>query len=146
MTLGELQMGIKADLRIDPSDLIMESVVRTPEIHWTYSKMLMTEELALKKLNREYKTLYLQTWEYYRKKADPEVYVDRPLLKKVMDVDAKNYIVADPDILELQAKIDAKEELVSYLKRTVDQINQRQWLIKNAQDHLNYLAGGKTTR
>ena len=59
MTLGELQAQIKLDLKIDPSDLVHESLVRTPEIHWIYSKMLMTEELALKKLNREYKTLYL---------------------------------------------------------------------------------------
>lgn len=145
MTLQELQLKIKADLRIDPDNLVWESV-RSPDVHWDYSKILMTEELALKKLNREYKSTYLRMWEYYRKKADPEIYVTQPLLKKIMDVDAKMYILADDVIQELQAKIDAKEELVAYIKRTVDQINQRQWHIKNANDHLNYLAGGKTAR
>jgi len=48
MTLTELQDQVKKDLKLQPDELTYESV-RTPEVHHTYNKMLMTERLALKK-------------------------------------------------------------------------------------------------
>lgn len=141
MKLSELQEQIKTDLRIDPDDLAIESA-RTPDIHWSYSKMLMTEKLALKKLQADMKELNFAKWEYFTKKADPEVYKDKPLLKKIMSTDVKQYICVDREVLDLQARIDGKEELIDYIARTLDQVSGRQWIIKNIIEHRKFLAGG----
>lgn len=145
MTLTELQDQVKQDLKIQGDQLDFEAR-RTPDIHHTYNKMLMAERMALKKLERKWDALYLKQWEYYRKKADPEVYEEKPLLKKIMDSDVKLYLAADPELQELRGKIEAKEELIDFLKRTLDQIMQRTWLVKNALDYYKYTNGeGKTT-
>jgi hypothetical protein len=144
MTLKELQEQIKKDLHIEHDELNYEAI-RTPAIHHTYNKMLMGERLALKKLEREWDVLYLSRWEYYRKKSDPEVYEKKPLLKKIMDSDVKLYLAADEELQELRTQMDAKEELIDLLKRTMDQIAQRTWLIKNVVDYLKYLGNEKGT-
>lgn len=140
MTLAELQEQVKTDLKLN-SDQLNYDAVATPDIHHIYNKMYMRERIALKELERKWDALYLQQWEYYRKKADPEVYEKKPLLKKIMDADVKLYLAADPDCQELRAKIEAKEELIDFLKRTLEQIAQRTWLIRNAVDYLKYLGG-----
>lgn len=104
--------------------------------------MLRRERDALKKLEREWDVLYLQQWEYYRKKADPEVYEKKPLLKKIMDTDVKLYLAADPDLQELRGKIESKEEVIDFLKRTLDQVAQRTWLIRNAIEYYKFVNGG----
>ena len=142
MTLSELQEQVKKDLKIQSDELTFEAV-RTPDIHHIYNKMLMTERLALKKMEREWDILYLKQWEYYRKKADPEVYEKKPLLKKIMDSDVKLYLTADEDLQNLRAHMESKEELIDFLKRTMDQVAQRTWLIKNAIDYMKYLGNEK---
>jgi len=142
MTLKELQEQVKTDLKIDGSELTFEAI-RTPEIHHTYNKMFMTEKMAFKKLEREWDQLYLERWEYYRKKAEPEVYQEKPLLKKILDTDVKYYLAADEELQELRSKMDNKEELIDFLKRTMDSIAMRQWLIKAANDNNRYLVGDK---
>lgn len=142
MTLTELQDQIGVDLKINPTELVFESV-RTPEVFHKYNKLYMTEKLALKKLIREYDAAYLTQWEYYRKKAGPVVYEKKPLLKKIMDTDVKLYLTGDPVLQEFQLKIDLKEELVEFLKRTIDQISGRQWQIRNSIEYLKYLGGEK---
>jgi hypothetical protein len=142
MTLSELQDQVKKDLKIQADELTFESV-RTPDLHNTYNKLIMSEKLALKKLERQWDVLYLQQWEYYRKKSDPEVYQEKPLLKKVMDTDVKLYLAADPDLQNLRSQIESKEELISFLKSVMDQIAQRNWLIRNAIEYLKYLGNEK---
>src|ERR1039457_5695859 len=102
MTLQELQDKVKKDLKIQHDELVYEAV-RTPDIHHEYNRMLMTEKLALKKLERDWDILYLKQWEYYRKKSDPEIYDKKPLLKKIMDTDVKLYLAADEELLNLRA-------------------------------------------
>jgi hypothetical protein len=142
MTLSDLQAQVKVDLKIQNDELNFEAV-RTPDIHNTYNKMLMSERLALKKMEREWDVLYLKQWEYYRKKADPEVYKEKPLLKKILENDVKTYLPGDPDLQSLRAQIESKEELIDFLKRVMEQIAQRTWLIRNAIDYLKYLGGEK---
>jgi len=140
MTLKELQVQVKKDCRIQGDQLNLESI-RTPDIFHDYNKMLMLEKLALKDLEREWDREYLKQWEYYRKKSDPEVYEKKPLLKKIMDSDVKLYLNADETLQNLRTKIEGKEELIDFLTRTITLISSRQWLIKNAIDHNNYLQG-----
>lgn len=142
MTLSELQDQVKKDLKIQGDELVKEAL-RTPDLHHKYNKLLMTERLALKKLERQWDVVYLQRWEYYRKKADPSVYEKEPLLKKIIDTDVKLYLTADNQLQALRAEIDGKEELIDFLKRTMDHVIQRTWLIKNANDHMKYLGGEK---
>lgn len=141
MTLTELKEQVTKDLKIEADQLDFEAR-RTPDIHNIYSKMLMHERILLKELEREMRSLKFEKWEYYTKKASPEKYLEKPLLKKVLTTDVKIYLEGDSEILELQAKIDKKEEMVDFLKRVLDQVSQRTWLIRNAIDYLKFQNGG----
>lgn len=137
MTLTELQDQVTTDLKLSGDQLAHDAIV-TPDIHNKYNRMLMRERQALKKLERKWDVVYLERWEYYRKKADPDVYTEKPLLKKIMDSDVKLYLAADEDLQNLRAEMDAKEELIDFLKRVMEQINQRTWLIRNAIEYYKF--------
>lgn len=141
MTIEDFREEVKKDLKLHHDSLNYDAVF-TPDIHHKYSKALMVERLAYKKLKREYDVKYLEVWEYYKKRAPEKVYKEKPLLKKIMDTDVKYYISADRDLQEIQSKLDTKEELIEFLKRTLEQINNRQWLIKSAIDYLKFTNGG----
>jgi hypothetical protein len=140
MTLSELKEQIQEDLKLH-ADRLNYDAIATPDIHNKYNNLYRRERVALKELQREWDVLYLQQWEYYRKKADPEVYEKKPLLKKIIDTDAKYYLAADPILQEQRAKIEAKEELLDYIKRALDQISQRTWLIRNYTEYLKFQNG-----
>jgi hypothetical protein len=142
MTLNELEIRVKKDLKIDRGELSYEAI-RTPDIFNDYNKMIFHEKLALKDLERKWDILYLERWEYYRKKAPEEVYQKEPLLKKIMDSDVKIYLNADNELQNLRKQIDGKEEIIDFLKRTLDNIANRQWLLKAANDNNKYLQGEK---
>jgi transcription elongation factor GreA-like protein len=103
----------------------------------------MSEKLALKNLERQWDKLYLERWEYYRKKSEPDVYEKKPLLKKILDTDVKLYLAADDELQNLRFQMDGKEELIDFLKRTMEQISQRQWHIRNAIENYKFLNGDK---
>ena len=83
MTLEELQDLVEKDLKIDDTELDIESL-KTPQLHNKYLKLLSRFNLLLKKTDSDYAVLHRNKWEYYMGKSDPKVYREKPFDLKIL--------------------------------------------------------------
>ena len=140
MDLIELQNDVDRDLKIDDTELDLESI-RTPQLHNKYLKHYTKYSLQLRKAKDDYKILHRQKWEYYTGKADPSVYAEKPFNLKILRQDVDKYIDSDEDIIKLKQKSDYLNTVVDFLDRTVRQISNRTFTIKNAIDWKKFISG-----
>jgi len=141
MTLDELQAQAEKDLKIDDTELDVESL-NTPIIHAKYLKHFSTYSLMLTKAQSEYSQLYKQKWIFYTGKADPEEYKKVNFELKVLRQDVSTFIEADVEIIKQKQKVSYLKVVCSYLENTLKQINNRGFQIKNAIDWKRFTEGG----
>lgn len=142
MTLIEILRAAKSDLgRINKDELIAESA-RIPEVFHKYHTLyrgVKAEKISIQKEVKEKTKFY---WEYYSGKADPQVYKERPLGKQYKTADVlKIVIAADPEMAELAKKQELLDEKEAALVSILDQINQRQWHIRNMNESMKFFNG-----
>lgn len=140
MKLIEMQEMVDIDLKIDDTELDMESR-RTPQLHNKYLKLYTQCSLQLKKTRDDRKSLYRDKWEYYTGKADSSVYVDKPFDLKILKADVGMYIDADIEYQEITQKEEYIKTMVDYLERILKQITARQWEIRNTIEWKKFLHG-----
>ena len=140
MDLSELQDQVDRDLKIDDTELDMESI-RTPQLHNKYLKLYTKYSLQLKKAQDDYKTLYRWKWEYYTGKAPPDVYHEQPFDLKVLKADVSMYLDSDKDVQELGQKEAYIQAVVTYLERILREINNRNWTIRNTIEWKKFIHG-----
>ena len=140
MKLVELQEMVDIDLKIDDTELDMESG-RTPQLHNKYLKLYTQCSLQLKKTRDDRKSVYRDKWEYYTGKADSSVYVDKPFDLKILKADVGMYIDADIEYQEITQKEEYIKTMVDYLERILKQITARQWEIRNTIEWKKFLHG-----
>ena len=140
MDLSELQDQVDRDLKIDDTELDMESI-RTPQLHNKYLKLYTKYSLQLKKAQDDYKTLYRWKWEYYTGKAPPDVYQEQPFDLKVLKTDVSMYLDSDKDVQELGQKEAYLQVIVTYLEKVLREINNRNWTIRNTIEWKKFIHG-----
>jgi lipopolysaccharide export LptBFGC system permease protein LptF len=140
MNIDELYNEIERDLKIDDTELDLESI-RTPQLHNKYLKLYTTHSLQLKRLQDEYKVLYRVKWEYYTGKASPETYKEKPFDIKVLKADIGIYIDSDTDLQQLSQKVAYTKQITDYLERILREINNRNWNIRNTIEWKKFLHG-----
>jgi len=140
MNIDELYNEIERDLKIDDTELDLESI-RTPQLHNKYLKLYTTHSLQLKRLQDEYKVLYKEKWEYYTGKASPDTYREKPFDIKVLRADVGIYIDSDIDLQQLSQKVAYTKQIADYLERILREINNRNWTIRNTIEWKKFLHG-----
>ena len=140
MNIDELYNEIERDLKIDDTELDLESI-RTPQLHNKYLKLYTTHSLQLKRLQDEYKILYKEKWEYYTGKASPDTYREKPFDIKVLRADIGIYIDSDIDLQQLSQKVTYTKQIADYLERILREINNRNWTIRNTIEWKKFLHG-----
>jgi hypothetical protein len=140
MNIDELYNEIERDLKIDDTELDLESI-RTPQLHNKYLKLYTTHSLQLKRLQDEYKILYKEKWEYYTGKASPDTYREKPFDIKVLRADIGIYIDSDTDLQQLSQKVAYTKQIADYLERILREINNRNWTIRNTIEWKKFLHG-----
>ena len=140
MNIEELYDEIEKDLKIDDTELDLESI-RTPQLHNKYLKLYTKHSLQLKKLNDDYKVLYRLKWEYYTGKAPPEVYASNPFDLKVLRTDIGIYLDADTDLQQLSQRQAYAKEITNYLEKILREINNRNWTIRNTIEWKKFIHG-----
>jgi hypothetical protein len=140
MNIDELYNEIERDLKIDDTELDLESI-RTPQLHNKYLKLYTTHSLQLKRLQDEYKVLYKEKWEYYTGKASPDTYREKPFDIKVLRADIGIYIDSDTDLQQLSQKVAYTKQIADYLERILREINNRNWTIRNTIEWKKFLHG-----
>ena len=140
MNLDEIQTLWEEDSKIDEDELHTEST-KIPSLHAKYYKIL-NNILLLKKIEEnKFKQLKKEKWQYYTGKADPEVYIDKPLDHKVLRQDVDKYMDADEDLIKICSKIDYYQVMLNYLDSILKTINNRTYQIKNSIEWQQFIRG-----
>ena len=140
MNLDELQQQAEKDLKIDDTELDIESL-NTPIIHAKYLKHYSNYSLMLTKAQSEYNQLYKKKWVFYTGKADPEEYKETNFELKVLRQDVGTFIEADEEIIKQTQKVSYLKTVCNYLENTLKQVNNRGFQIKNAIDWKRFTEG-----
>ena len=140
MDLEQLQIEADKDLKINDTELDLESL-KTPQLHNKYMKHYTKFRLLLTRSEDELKVLKRDRWEYYTGKANPQVYQDKPFDLKIMRTDIDKYFDADEDIQRMSQKVSYLNTIVDFLDRTLRQITNRGFAIKNAIDWKRFTSG-----
>jgi len=140
MTLEELQELADKDLKINDSELDIESL-KTPQIHNKYMKHLTKFKLMLSRAESELHIKKREKWEYYTGKADSSVYIDKPFNLKILRQDVDKYIDSDEEVIKAKQKVDYLTTVVDFLDRSIRQISNRTFTIKNAIDWKKFTSG-----
>jgi len=140
MTLEELQEQVDKDLKINESELDLESL-KTPQLHNKYLKHYNNFKLLMTRAESDYKILKRVKWEYYTGKASPEVYKQKPFNLKIMKSDIDKYLESDEDLIKSKQKIEYLETVVNYLDRTLKIISGRDWQIRNSIEWRKFTSG-----
>tara|TARA_B110000503_G_C7141234_1_gene410919 strand:- start:1339 stop:1767 length:429 start_codon:yes stop_codon:yes gene_type:complete len=140
MDLEQLQELTDKDLKINDTELDLESL-KTPQLHNKYLKHLTKFKLLLVRAQDELKTIKRDKWEYYTGKSDPAVYKLKPFNLKILRQDVDQYILADEEMQRVQQKVVYLETVVDFLDRTLRQITNRTFTIKNAIDWRKFTSG-----
>ena len=140
MDLEKLQEQADKDLKINDTELDLESL-KTPQLHNQYMKHLTKYKLMLSRAETEYNTLKREKWEYYTGKADASVYAQKPFDLKILRTDIDKYLDSDEDLQKQKQKVDYLDTTVDFLDRTIRQIGNRGFTIKNAIDWRKFTSG-----
>ena len=140
MTLEELQDIVEKKLKINDTELDLEAL-KTPQLHNEFLKHFNKFKLMKTKATAELATIKLHKWEYYTGKADPMVYQQKPFNLKILKQDVDKYIEADEDYQKIKQKVDYLETIVDFLDRTIRQIQNRGFLIKDAIEWRKFTSG-----
>ena len=140
MNLEQLQELADKKLKINDTELDLESL-KTPQLHNEFLKHLTTFKLMLSRAETEYNILKKDKWEYYTGKAYASVYAEKPFDLKILRTDIDKYLDADIDLQKAKQKVDYLETTVDFLDRTIRQISNRGFTIKNAIDWRKFTSG-----
>ncbi|MDP6249739.1 MAG: recombination mediator protein UvsY [Candidatus Pacebacteria bacterium] len=140
MDFEELRKQIDIDLRIDDTELDLESI-RTPQIHNKYLQLYTKYSLQLKKARDDYNSLYRTKWEYYTGKAEPEVYRENPFDIKVLKADVGIYLNSDLELQQQSQRVEYVKQYVDYLERILREITNRGFHINNTIKWKQFLHG-----
>ena len=140
MDLEQLQDLADKKLKINDTELDLESL-KTPQLHNEFLKHLTKFKLMLSRAETEYNVLKKDKWEYYTGKADASVYALKPFDLKILRTDIDKYLDADIDLQKAKQKVDYLETTVDFLDRTIRQISNRGFTIKNAIDWRKFTSG-----
>jgi len=140
MDLEKLQEQADKDLKINDTELDLESL-KTPQLHNQYMKHLTKYKLMLSRAETEYNIMKKEKWEYYTGKADASVYAEKPFDLKILRTDIDKYLDSDIDLQKQKQKVDYLSTTVDFLDRTIRQIGNRGFTIKNAIDWRKFTSG-----
>ena len=140
MTLDELQAQAEKDLKIDDTELDLESL-KTPQLHSQYLKTYSTYALMLKKAEGDYSKLHIKKWLFFTGKAEPEEYKEKNFDLKVLRQDVDKFIDSDDEIIKQRQKIEYLKQICHYCESTLKQINNRTFQIKNAIEWKKFTMG-----
>lgn len=140
MTFDEIQAMWEQDSKIDPVELDTASL-SIPTLHAKYFKIFSDYRFKKKQAALNLKQLTRRKFEYYTGKAEPEEYKENPFDLKILKSDLPMYIESDPEIKDLQLKIDMYDIIIEYLDGVIKMISNRSYQIKNAIQWKTYIEG-----
>jgi hypothetical protein len=144
MKLDEIFDLWSQDSEINTAGIDKEAV-KIPKLHNKYYKIFSQERLALRKVETEYKQLYLDKYEYFMGTLDKESLIDHnwmPNPRTILKSDIPMHLEADQDIINMTLKIAYQKEKITLLESIIKNITDRGYMIKNYIDWQRFTNGG----
>lgn len=144
MKLNEIEEMWGKDCIIDDIFLDRESTKDSHLLHHKYFVIFNNEKKALLQIEAELKLLKIDKWEYFNGILEEEKLKERgwlPCGTKILKSNVSLYIDSDKDILNMVYKIGIQQQKVDFLKAIIEQINRRNFHIKNAIDYKKFSSG-----
>lgn len=139
--LDMIQQMWEKDSKIDIDNLHTESL-NIPILHAKYFDLYNQLNLLKKKAEIQRKKVRFEKYEYFTGKADPEVYIENPLDKKIRDKEnLQGHLDSDEKLSQVTLKVDYYNVMIEYLQSILKQISDRNWQIKNALEFMRFSAG-----
>jgi hypothetical protein len=141
MNLEDIQKMWTRDSVIDRDDLATESL-KTSQLHAKYYELYNTTLLLRERAKETYDMVYLERYNYYTGKADPEVYEEEPFPYRVREKDAiQRHMSADERLSKVDLKIKYYDTMLRFLEEIIKSLSNRNYAIKNAIDWMKFQAG-----
>jgi|TARA_B100002019_G_C21222204_1_gene575350 hypothetical protein len=140
ITLDDIKSQWAEDSKLD-NDLLDNESTKIPQLHSKYLNYLSDVRLIKIRKEQEYKTLIREKFEYYTGKADDIVYQENPFDLKVLKQDVPMYMDADPEIQNITTRINYYEEIIFFLEKVIQQLNNRTFQIKNSIEWQKFMQG-----
>lgn len=131
MNIDELKENIQKDIKIDITQLDVESV-NISSLTNKYLNLRMEENIKLRSYENKAKIIKKERWEYYTGKADIEVYRNEPFEFKILKQDIPIYLESDKHIQAIQDKIFIIKEKIKYIESIITILNNKSFNISNA--------------
>jgi hypothetical protein len=143
LKLDEIIEQWSIDSKIDPFNLGNESIA-IAQLHHKYYQMYLIEKATYFSLEKQYKKLKLQKYEFYTQgpsKQSDQFNWQLPPIGKVLKNEVNMYIEADDDLLELDTRIKFQLEKVSYIESIIKSLTNRGFQIKSAIEYERFKMG-----
>ena len=140
ITLDDIKSQWAEDSKLD-NDLLDNESTKIPQLHSKYLNYLSDVRLIKIRKEQEYKTLIREKFEYYTGKADDIVYQENPFDLKVLKQDVPMYMDEDPEIQNITTRINYYEEIIFFLEKVIQQLNNRTFQIKNSIEWQKFMQG-----
>lgn len=144
MKLDDLLTEWEKDCKIDKLELDDESL-KTVKLHSKYYSYYIKEKFLLLKLQKEYKELHLQKYEFYTQGPTPETKNlgwELPAKGCIIKSEVPIYMDADKHLIEMNLRIYSQKEKVDFLKDCIQFLNNRGYAIKNSIEFIRWSNGG----
>lgn len=143
MNIDTIKQLVEQHLKIDGTELGDESL-RIPMLHGKFLNIFHDESLVLRKLEADYRLMRRKKWEYYSGKMSQDELRElgwEPFAIRVLRQDLDVYMDSDQDLVTLVSRIDLQKAKVEYLDSVIKQINNRNWVIRNAIEWRKFMSG-----
>lgn len=143
MNIDTIKQLVEQHLKIDGTELGDESL-RIPMLHGKFLNIFHDESLVLRKLEADYRLMRRKKWEYYSGKMSQDELRElgwEPFATRVLRQDLDVYMDSDQDLVTLVSRIDLQKAKVEYLDSVIKQINNRNWVIRNAIEWRKFMSG-----
>ena len=139
--VNQILLEAEEDLAIDYNGDLGKQTANQMHLFSKWTKRLKKETYNLKLMNIKGERLQSSLWLYYTGKAEPDVYKNKPMHNRFLKSETKEAIANDNDWAKFKVELIKQEEIVDALERTVYQIKDRGWAIKNIIDWKKFMSG-----
>ena len=144
VTIETLMEMWAEDAQIDETEPGRE-LLRIPNLHAKYIRILTHHNLLSKKLQSDYNRMKKIKWEYYsgdlNNEEDLTKYGFEPLLGKILRQDIPIYLDSDKQLTDILLKKVLHEEIVSICNSILKELNSRTYQIRTYVDWEKFTSG-----
>lgn len=141
MSIEEIQALMEQDSIIKQDELDKESI-KIPYLHSKWYGYFIEEYRIYKGAEMRMNEYIRDKSEYYMGKAPDEVYLEKPLHKKILKQELDMYLNSDAEIQKVRGTLSIQKMKMDMIESFLKQISNRSFQIKNAIEFMRFKQGG----